>query len=69
VISATNKKKGFIMTTIKPASPYNRFLVEEIALIKSIDPSIDHANAFRIAAKNWANSPMNPRSTNYHQDK
>lgn len=41
-------------------SPYNFFMKDEIADIKKRDPSIDHKEAFILAAANWKKSKKNP---------
>ena len=43
-------------------SPYNVFIREEIPRLKEKDPGLNHRDAFKAAAKNWAHSPLNMRS-------
>lgn len=35
------------------------FMSQEVKRIKAMDPSIDHKEAFKMAASNWAKSPNN----------
>ena len=46
-------------------SPYNVFIREEIPRLKQKDPSLNHREAFKAAARNWAHSPLNLRSAAY----
>ena len=46
-------------------SPYNVFIREEIPRLKDRDPGLNHRDAFKAAARNWANSPLNARSAAY----
>lgn len=46
-------------------SPYNVFIREEISRLKEKHPELNHKEAFKAAAKNWANSPLNMRSAAY----
>lgn len=51
----------------KPREPssYNVFIREEIPRLKQKDPSLNHREAFKAAARNWAHSPLNLRSAAY----
>ena len=51
----------------KPREPssYNVFIREEIPRLKREDPSLNHREAFKAAARNWAHSPLNLRSAAY----
>ena len=51
----------------KPREPssYNVFIREEIPRLKRKDPSLNHREAFKAAARNWAHSPLNLRSAAY----
>ena len=51
----------------KPREPssYNVFIREEIPRLKREDPSLNHRDAFKAAARNWAHSPSNPRGAAY----
>ncbi|XP_028754401.1 axial regulator YABBY 4-like [Neltuma alba] len=42
----------------KKPSAYNRFIREEIRRLKAENPDMVHKEAFRTAAKNWANFPQ-----------
>ena len=64
----------FDTSTAKPAkrprkprepSPYNVFIREEIPRLKARDPELSHKEAFKAAARNWADSPLNTRSAAY----
>ena len=46
-------------------SPYNVFIREEIPRLKARDPGLSHKEAFKAAARNWADSPLNTRSAAY----
>jgi hypothetical protein len=46
-------------------SPYNVFIREEIPRLKEEHPELNHKEAFKAAAKNWAHSPINTRSAAY----
>ena len=46
-------------------SPYNVFIREEIPRLKARDPELSHKEAFKAAARNWADSPLNTRSAAY----
>jgi hypothetical protein len=41
------------------------FIREEIPRLKDRDPGLNHRDAFKAAARNWANSPLNARSAAY----
>lgn len=51
----------------KPREPssYNVFIRDEIPKLKRSDPSLNHRDAFKLAARNWATSPLNARSASY----
>lgn len=42
---------------VRHASPYNRFMSQEVKRIKAENPEVDHRKAFKMAASNWARSP------------
>jgi len=42
---------------VRHASPYNRFMSQEVKRIKAENPEVDHREAFKMAASNWARSP------------
>lgn len=42
---------------MRHASPYNRFMSQEVKRIKAENPDVDHRKAFKMAASNWARSP------------
>ncbi|KAI9478634.1 MAG: hypothetical protein EXX96DRAFT_571643 [Benjaminiella poitrasii] len=46
----------------KKMSPYNQFVKTELAKIKESNPGISHKDAFKLAAKNWADSSENPKN-------
>jgi hypothetical protein len=50
-------------------SPYNVFIREEIPRLKEKDPGLNHRDAFKAAAKNWAHSPLNMRSPAFVPDR
>jgi hypothetical protein len=54
----------------KPREPssYNVFIREEIPRLKERDPSLNHRDAFKAAARNWAHSPLNLRSAAYRPE-
>ena len=41
-------------------TPYNTFMKTEIAKVKKANASLDHKEAFKVAAGNWKNSKENP---------
>lgn len=43
-------------------SPYNVFMKSELTAVKKANPSLDHKEAFKVAAGNWATSPQNPKN-------
>ena len=47
------------------ALSYNVFIREEIPRLKRKDPSLNHREAFKAAARNWAHSPLILRSAAY----
>ena len=52
----------------KQLSRYNKFIRDEIARIKAANPSLEHKEAFTMAAKNWkpqhVSSPRQPSAYN-----
>ena len=38
----------------RKASPYNKFMKKEIKKVKKANPSMDHKEAFKVAAGNWS---------------
>ena len=56
------KKEKSAEKTKRAPSPYNAFMKKELAKIKEKDPKIDHKEAFKVAAKNWAKSKENPKN-------
>ncbi|RKP24805.1 hypothetical protein SYNPS1DRAFT_10065, partial [Syncephalis pseudoplumigaleata] len=44
-------------------SPYNLYMKNELARIKSEHPDTNHREAFKMAATNWKQSPDNPKNT------
>ncbi|GMH40088.1 hypothetical protein BSKO_07992 [Bryopsis sp. KO-2023] len=53
------KKKDKTGTKPRNPSPYNLFMSREVKRIKSEHPDLDHREAFKQAASNWAKSPNN----------
>eukprot|EP00401_Gymnodinium_catenatum_P049354 CAMPEP_0117462588 /NCGR_PEP_ID=MMETSP0784-20121206/3132_1 /TAXON_ID=39447 /ORGANISM="" /LENGTH=62 /DNA_ID=CAMNT_0005256359 /DNA_START=71 /DNA_END=259 /DNA_ORIENTATION=- len=43
-------------------TPYNIFMKSELAKIKKTNPNMDHKEAFKVAAGNWASSSQNPKN-------
>ena len=43
-------------------SAYNVFMKAEIAKVKAADPKLEHKEAFKQAAANWATSKSNPKN-------
>lgn len=43
------KKRG-----TRKQSPYNKFMKIEIKKVKKENPSMDHKDAFKLAASNWS---------------
>ena len=59
--SATAKAAKSEGTKAKRApSAYNTFMKSEIAKVKKANPSLDHKEAFKVAAGNWKTSSENP---------
>jgi len=52
----TKKQKS---TKPRNPSPYNMFMSQEVKHIKATNPTVDHKEAFKMAASNWAKSPNN----------
>jgi hypothetical protein len=54
----------------KPREPssYNVFIRDSIPKLKAEDPGLNHRDAFKLAAKNWAHSPLNARSASFRPD-
>lgn len=46
----------------RAASPYNIFMKNELAKVKKANPSLNHKEAFKVAAQNWAASSENPKN-------
>jgi len=45
----------------RAASPYNQFMKSELTKVKKANPNLNHKDAFKIAAQNWAKAPENPK--------
>lgn len=58
-VSEKTKAKKQKTSKVRHPSPYNMFMSQEVKRIKAVDPSIDHKEAFKTAASNWAKSPHN----------
>ncbi|KAJ3007559.1 hypothetical protein HKX48_009052 [Thoreauomyces humboldtii] len=43
-------------------SAYNLFMKSELVKVKAADPKLDHKEAFKKVAVNWATSPENPKN-------
>eukprot|EP00210_Caulerpa_lentillifera_P008607 g8211.t1 len=50
----TKKQKS---TKPRNPSPYNMFMSQEVKHIKAMNPKVDHKEAFKMAASNWAKCP------------
>eukprot|EP00341_Mesodinium_pulex_P009485 CAMPEP_0116932232 /NCGR_PEP_ID=MMETSP0467-20121206/28307_1 /TAXON_ID=283647 /ORGANISM="Mesodinium pulex, Strain SPMC105" /LENGTH=68 /DNA_ID=CAMNT_0004612859 /DNA_START=36 /DNA_END=242 /DNA_ORIENTATION=- len=46
--------------TKRAPSAYNQFMKSEIAKVKKANASLDHKEAFKVAAGNWKTSKENP---------
>eukprot|EP00210_Caulerpa_lentillifera_P001347 g1296.t1 len=53
------KSKREKSNRMRNPSPYNHFMSHEVKRIKSANPLLDHKEAFKMAANNWAKSPNN----------
>ncbi|KAI8340088.1 hypothetical protein BC941DRAFT_419348 [Chlamydoabsidia padenii] len=49
-------------TGTKKLSPYNKFMKTELPKVKAADSSLNHKEAFKKAAANWATSSENPKN-------
>ncbi|KAJ2843158.1 hypothetical protein IWW36_005651 [Coemansia brasiliensis] len=60
--TATKKKSAASkVTKTKKVSPYNMYMKAELAKVKEKNPGIPHKEAFKLAARNWATAPQNPK--------
>ncbi len=61
---STNKivaKANKVEAKVKRApSAYNTFMKTEITKVKKANPTLDHKDAFKVAAGNWKTSKENP---------
>jgi hypothetical protein len=58
--TATAAKAATTPKAKKAPSAYNTFMKSEIAKVKKAQPSLDHKEAFKVAAANWKTSKENP---------
>jgi hypothetical protein len=58
--TATTAKAAAAPKAKKAPSAYNTFMKTEIAKVKKAQPSLDHKEAFKVAAANWKTSKENP---------
>ncbi|KAL9935598.1 hypothetical protein V8E36_005175 [Tilletia maclaganii] len=45
----------------KKPSPYNVYMKQALAKLKTEKPDLDHKARFKLAAQNWATDPSNPK--------
>ena len=50
------------LTGPKTPSPYNKFMKDQISIIKKDNPELTHKEAFRQAAAKWNESDLNPKN-------
>ncbi|PWN30371.1 hypothetical protein BDZ90DRAFT_229391 [Jaminaea rosea] len=46
----------------KKVSPYNLYMKEQLAKLKTSHPNLSHKERFQQVAKDWAKSPANPKN-------
>ncbi|CAG8504359.1 15868_t:CDS:2 [Dentiscutata heterogama] len=46
----------------KKLSPYNKFMKTELAKVKTENPTLNHKEAFKMAAQRWKDSAENPKN-------
>ncbi|CAG8530500.1 15377_t:CDS:2 [Cetraspora pellucida] len=46
----------------KKLTPYNRFMKSELGKIKTENPTLNHKEAFKMAAQRWKDSAENPKN-------
>lgn len=48
------------MNSPRSASPYAKFMAQEILRVRALHPELNHKESFLMAADNWKTSDMNP---------
>jgi YABBY protein len=57
--SKAGKKKS---TGGKKVSPYNRFMKEQLAVLKTEKPDLPHQERFKLVAQRWKTAKENPKA-------
>ncbi|CAG8548197.1 21405_t:CDS:2 [Gigaspora rosea] len=56
------KEKSAKKSAAKKLSPYNKFMKTELAKVKTENPTLNHKEAFKMAAQRWKDSAENPKN-------
>ena len=62
-------KKTTASTGTKKISPYNQYMKEQLPIFKKNNPGVDHKEAFRSVAAQWAAAKENPKNQSSDQEK
>ncbi|CAG8559595.1 14639_t:CDS:2 [Ambispora leptoticha] len=62
VSTKASKTKVKSDSSKKHPTAYNKFMQIEIPKVKTENPTIQHKDAFKLAAGRWKDSPENPKN-------